>query len=256
MVKNEDDIIKDWIEYHGNIFGFNNLYIVDNCSTDNTYEICKEYISKGIFLTREFDYKKKGLLTTEYSKNLKCDFFIPLDIDEFICFYDKKNNRINNNDIIKYLESIVNVDYGVYKMKYLIPFKTNNSNGLTKFTHAVIQDNKENGKTFINCKKVGSAFSFDHGNYVPSNTYISSNLFLIHYHCRSHEQFFKKIISNVTGLGYPLDIGSLKALVEKNVCGVHHVYKMIEILENTDYNFDPKIAEKIKDDWIYIGNIY
>lgn len=225
MVKNEEDIIKEWIEYHGNIFGFNNLCIIDNFSTDNTHEICKEYISKGILLRQETDYKKKGILTSEYSKSIKCDIFIPLNIDEFICYYDKKNNSVNKSDIITYLESIFDINYGLHKMKYLIPIKTNNSIGLNKFTHARIKDDKDNAKTFINCKKVEPNFLFDHGNNVPSTTYISSKLYLIHYHCRSHDQLVKKTTANVVGL------------------------------ENSDCNFEPKLEEEIKDDWTSIENI-
>ena len=44
MVKDEDDIIREWIEYCGNLFSYENLYIIDNYSTNNTYEICKEYL--------------------------------------------------------------------------------------------------------------------------------------------------------------------------------------------------------------------
>ena len=38
MVKNEDDIVEHWIQYHGELFGYNNLYVVDNESNDGTYE--------------------------------------------------------------------------------------------------------------------------------------------------------------------------------------------------------------------------
>ena len=38
MVKNEEDIIEYWINYHGTIFGYRNIYIVDNYSDDGTYE--------------------------------------------------------------------------------------------------------------------------------------------------------------------------------------------------------------------------
>ena len=38
MVKNEVDIVVDWVFYHGFIFGYSNLYIIDNYSEDGTYE--------------------------------------------------------------------------------------------------------------------------------------------------------------------------------------------------------------------------
>lgn len=58
MVKDEDDIIEDWIIYHGEIFGYNNIFIFDNYSTDNTFNICQKYVKNGIHLLREGDYKK------------------------------------------------------------------------------------------------------------------------------------------------------------------------------------------------------
>jgi hypothetical protein len=38
MVKNEVDIVSDWILYHGYLFGFQNIFVIDNSSNDGTYE--------------------------------------------------------------------------------------------------------------------------------------------------------------------------------------------------------------------------
>ena len=43
MVKDEVDIVEDWLKYHGSIFGYQNLYVIDNFSTDGTYEILLKY---------------------------------------------------------------------------------------------------------------------------------------------------------------------------------------------------------------------
>ena len=69
MVKNEDDIIEDWINYHGKIFGYKNLHIIDNYSNDDTYNILLKYKSKGIHIYREHDYKIKGILLTRLINN-------------------------------------------------------------------------------------------------------------------------------------------------------------------------------------------
>ena len=61
MVKNENDIIEYWIKYHGKLFGYSNLYIVDNMSNDGTYEIIEFYQNYGVNLFREknsFEYEK------------------------------------------------------------------------------------------------------------------------------------------------------------------------------------------------------
>ena len=34
MVKGEVDIVNEWVLYHGSLFGFQNLYVIDNLSKD------------------------------------------------------------------------------------------------------------------------------------------------------------------------------------------------------------------------------
>jgi hypothetical protein len=77
------------------MFGFNNIYIIDNYSTDGTYEkimSLKEDTPINVF--RETDYKLKGNYMTDlikkYCKNEKYRFtilFFTNDIfmDECIC---------------------------------------------------------------------------------------------------------------------------------------------------------------------------
>lgn len=261
MVKNEDDIIREWIEYHGKIFGYNNLYIIDNNSDDNTFEICKEYTGKGLFLKQEDDYLKKGEYTTCYSKNTNCDIFIPLDIDEFLVYYNKDNNTVSKNNIVSYLENLLQSNVGIFKMNYLYPLKTNNDEGLQKFTHCILSnhfkdDVKDYGKTFIINKNVNNNFEFDHGNHVPVTNYIYSNLQLIHYQTRSHSQLLKKTFANVIGLGYNLELNELKKLSMNNACGKHHVDRMIYIMENPNCSLDPEYHSNIPNDWISLKEIF
>jgi len=89
MVKDEVDIIKDWVLYHSFLFGFNNIYVIDNYSVDGTYEVINKYKSL-INIFREANYKKKGI----YMKNLINKYCVnndkiafPIDIDEFIVYY-------------------------------------------------------------------------------------------------------------------------------------------------------------------------
>ena len=87
MVKNEEDIILEWIVYHGKLFGINNLFIIDNYSEDNTFYFCQKFIKYGLKLIRKDNYLAKGDYMTDilhYAKKLNYDIFIPLDIDEFV----------------------------------------------------------------------------------------------------------------------------------------------------------------------------
>ena len=96
MVKDEVDIIEYWIKYHGELFGYENLYIVDNMSTDGTYESIEFYKNYGVQLFREEDYKQKGEIMTRLIKETDSyDIAFPIDIDEFIVYYNEDENKIN-----------------------------------------------------------------------------------------------------------------------------------------------------------------
>jgi glycosyltransferase involved in cell wall biosynthesis len=256
MVKNEDDVVRQWIEYHGKIFGYENLYIVDNFSDDSTYEICKEYLAKGIHLFRGVDYSSKGDYMTHFKNTTGSDIFIPMDIDEFICYHDKDSNSVSKNGIVEYLHSILHSNNGVFKMNYLQPINTTDEDGLSKFTHAVLNDYKNAAKTFVVNKYLDPSFQFDHGNHYATNDYIMSDLVLIHYHERSHEQVYKKCLANVTGLGYSLDLDELKRLKENGCEGSHRVQQMIFIIENPTYKLGPVKNSEIYDDWIDIQHLF
>ena len=260
MVKNEDDIVEKWIEYHGEIFGYKNLIIIDNYSTDNTYNICRKYVQNGIILVRKDNYLLKGEYMTFYKNTIKSDIFIPLDIDEFICYYDKNNNTVSKKRdiIINYLMSLVksNLFNGIYKMNYIDPINTNNKRGLQKFTHGIINDYKNHAKTFVIKKYIPNDFVFDHGNHYYTDDYIMSDLYLIHYHARSHYQYVKKCSANITGLNYPINLDILKKMRDNNSCqGHHHINNMVSLLENPSRNFGPALNNNISDKWIYIKDI-
>lgn len=257
MVKNEDDIVRKWIEYYGNIFGYGNLYIIDNYSTDKTYEICEEYVKKGIHLLREPDYELKGIYMTHYKNHTHCDIFIPVDIDEFICYYNKNTNLVSKDKdkILNYLESLFNGKKGIFKMNYLNPINTNNADNLDKFTHGIVVDYKDMAKTFIINKNVDKNLTFDHGNHYKTNSYILSDLLLIHFHSRSHEQDLKKTIANVSGFGYSQNLENLRNLSRRKCKGWHHVDKLISVLENPRFTLGPKLNSNISNRWVFIKGI-
>jgi len=244
MVKDEDDIIEYWIKYYGNIFGYKNLYIIDNLSNDNTYNICKKYIKFGINLCQKNDYLKKGDYMMEIKNKVKCDFFIPVDIDEFIIL--KENNQFNCN-IINYFNILQKTKPNnlLFKMNYIFPYRTNNDKNIIKqFTHGYISDYGSFAKSFIQNSNKNN-IKINHGNHIMNNNYESTNLFLIHYHRRSSEQFKKKVINNVKGLNYILDINYLEKLLLKNkdCCGNHHVRYCIDLLKNKNKDFSPKLID-------------
>lgn len=244
MVKDECDIIEDWILYHGNIFGYHNLYIVDNESGDGTYEIIQKYQEKGVNVYRHPNYLEKGNIMKELINNNLCTIAFPLDIDEFIVYYHKESNKISIDNIVTYLHTLIETDnitannIGLYKCDYIhsklsTPSKQGYNRAVLECTRGRYDNNRTKNmtKAFFDTRKWNG--NIDHGNHFNTySEYIMSNLCLVHYHKRNLQQHKKKVINNIEGLGYnPNDLNALKQL-ENGCIGSHHVKEMIRILEN------------------------
>jgi len=238
MVKDEVDIIRDWIIYHGSMFGFSNLFIIDNNSTDGTFEAIKEF-NGLVNIFREPDYSKKG----EYMKKLidqNCsnEIAFPIDIDEFIVYFENNKISVDKELINNYFNNLGSCM--IYKCNYIISFiNANNLNGynraVAESTHGAYIDMGKNAKSFFNTKYYKGAI--DHGNHINTlddTNYHLTKLCLVHYHYRNTEQMKKKIVNNIKGLGYINDLEYLKNLYNNNnnCIGNHHVKSQIEVLEN------------------------
>jgi len=238
MVKGENDIVEDWVNYHGTIFGYNNIYVIDNYSKDGTYETLIKLKNKyNINVTRFPDYKKKGeymtFLLRYFGKN---EIVFPIDIDEFIVYYDKSSNTIDcdKERILNYISKLPKLPY--YKMNYIMS-KVLNSQGYSRAAieshNGYYSDYGSHAKTFFNSQIFKGVI--DHGNHYTKDRYFLTTLCLVHFHERNLDQIKKKVYNNIKGLGYnPFNLNVLKILQEKgkNVNGYHHINKQIKILEN------------------------
>jgi len=237
IVKDENDIVRDWIIYHGCMFGWQNIHVIDNYSTDGTYEIIQEF-KDLINIYREPDYKKKGEYMTRLIKhnsygNDKIAF--PIDIDEFIVYYDKDSNSkeicIDKDLINNYINNLP--PCRVYKANYLDPVLniSHESNRITtELDYANYSDMGHFAKSYVDTRYFHG--TIDHGNHIICNDYHLTKLALIHYHNRNIEQVKKKTYNNVVGLGY--NTNALHNIIRKNPnCeGNHHVKRLIEIQES------------------------
>jgi len=234
MVKDEVDIIKEWILYHGYLFGYTNLFIVDNFSTDGTFECIQEFKQLGVNIFREEDYIQKGNIMTklirEYCSN---GIAYPIDIDEFIVLYDKPNNTISadKDTILHYFSSLP--VRPVYKTNYIISKITNDGykNAVEESVCGTYSDYGHFAKSFFHTSLFND--SIDHGNHYCTEEYFFTDLVLLHYHHRSLDQMKKKIYNNVQGLGYDIhNMEELKRLEINGCSGHHHVKNIIQLLEN------------------------
>lgn len=236
MVKGEIDVVKDWVVYHGKLFGFENLHVIDNYSKDGTFEVLQSLkVQYNINIYRLPDYKKKGEYMTYLMKRYGVNqIAFPIDIDEFIVYFDEKKNAISVDAgvINEYVNNLPVLP--VFSMNYIIPKITE----VGGFSRAVKQskygkytDYESFAKKFFNTTVFHG--SMDHGNHYQTHEYKLSNLCLIHYHCRNLEQMKKKIYNNIVGLGYPpFDVNRLKMLLKQNpnCAGNHHIKYQINVL--------------------------
>ena len=235
IVKDEVDIVEEWLIYHGCMFGWSNIFIIDNYSSDGTWEKINEF-KDLINIFREDDYKKKGV----YMRNLineHChdgEIAFPIDIDEFIVYYDNNTISVDKNFINNYINTLP--QYTLYKADYIDALITK-ENGYEKASQEINYGRYSSlgnvSKTYFNTAYFKGAI--DHGNHIPSDDYYLTKICLVHYHSRNMEQMKKKVLNNITGLGNHNDLNYLQNLIKSQPdCeGNHHVRNQIRILDGT-----------------------
>jgi hypothetical protein len=124
MTKNEFPMIKSWIVFHGSIYGFENLYIIDG--SDDSRAI--EYLdSVSIKLGVHVQHSQSSLneIASEFNQIFKklvdkCDFLIKMDTDEFLALYNPESHSISveKAEIIDYLSNNITYDGSMYKASY------------------------------------------------------------------------------------------------------------------------------------------
>lgn len=96
MQKNEATLLEPWILWHAAIFGFTNLTVIDNGSTDPAVlDLQDRYERKGVQIVRDHtshsDFLHKGDVIAgiirQWDAENACDFAVPLDCDEFLTVF-------------------------------------------------------------------------------------------------------------------------------------------------------------------------
>mmetsp|Transcript_40992 Transcript_40992/g.98158 ORF Transcript_40992/g.98158 Transcript_40992/m.98158 type:complete len:574 (-) Transcript_40992:3299-5020(-) len=95
MCKNEWPLIRDWIWYHGEIFGFENLYVLDGSTTDNgNYRFTKPFLDQArdqygvnvIFSPSSLSELMTEIVDLALAIAPSCDFIMKMDPDVYLTF--------------------------------------------------------------------------------------------------------------------------------------------------------------------------
>jgi len=232
IVKDEADIVRDWVVYHAAIVGPKNILVLDNKSTDGTLDIL---VAMRVPFLSVDDYKKKGEYMTDFLRRHPNELVIPMDIDEFLVGYNRATNTISTENLLQKLVSLPVVP--VYKMPYVQARCTRECSRATlQCERGAFDERGGFDKTFFHTRIFKGVV--DHGNHYPTEQYFKAPFALVHYHHRNMEQMKLKVKNNCAGLGHNLEnLDELRALAKARGCnGWHHVQNWVDMQEGT-YTF-------------------
>jgi hypothetical protein len=210
-------MIQYWLEYHAAIFGAENIGIINHDSHHNeTLEIFQIWQQKGIHLTySNASYQLKGELTHHALQSWFPDahIYIPLDVDEFIIFYNQTNKipQANRTAIRTHFSNLWNAQqqrktlcWGMLHTHNSHPISINDTMETIRY-FAPYTRPSYNTKKFV--KNTPKFQGLDHGNHCPifnDTSCLSCTMVekigLLHYHFRSPLETAKRAIVDLIGL--------------------------------------------------------
>ena len=232
FAKNEGPYFKEWIEYH-RLLGVEKFYIYDNESTDNTKEVLRPYIEKGIVVYDMFSFSgdwpatQKKLSTKAVKKyRNETKWLALIDIDEFIV--PMRHNSIV--DFLKDFESFSQVTVH-YKFFGFCGHKTKPEGLILENYLYSIEDadtgaesviNRNTGKVILNPRAalgrifehyspvIGMPVDENKAPYLqdPCKSGATTNIIALnHYWTKSEEEFSKRPLRNEWRLAKFRDAG-------------------------------------------------
>lgn len=255
MTKNEKYLIKHWIQYHGEIFGYDSLHIIDDSDDIDVLNYYKSIDHLGITLYRNKDSNLNNLADkiTSIMHSLKdsCDFLIKLDTDEFIGRYYVNTNdiSIDKSDI---LDSINSLEINGNKYRVLYSIRSNPTKDLNDPLEYQIFCNpyfEEGYKSFF----YSQTFQYcdlgcHNGTLISpynSSIYNKTNLVIIHYHNQKFEQYIDNCKRSVISHGVIFENDSIENQISKTYN--HYMSKgnsWHKSMEYNNYLVDPTFKQK------------
>jgi len=248
FIKNEDHLIRDWLDYHGKIFPWWAIHVYDNISTDETYTILSEYKNRyGINVYQTNNFKGKGdIISSKISsyKNQPCICF-PLDADEFIALHNNDKICKDPDTIKKYIISLYNRGE-IYNTKgwlsacperevYTDPVKQ-----MTKFKWELTS--RECCKRFFQANTFVSTDLGFHKGKSQNNIIVDSDIVYLHYHDTGRSRRLFRCEEIITAHG--IDLNTIK----QRVGDPGEIPKYVD----TTFNGVSRVNEYInQNNWVY-----
>ena len=225
VTKNETDLLEDFVHYHGSIFGYSNVVLIDNDSDcEIVLELYRKFRRMGVIVEKHSSYRgpSQGEAFTKYMSKYRhqCKFMVGLDTDEFIQFPDfmtiTKNfsqktsvpylrNRFrayfsglrsdaSKFNVVTYFNSVPDPSDITYKdQKVLRPARD-----IVHFSQAPAKPKK----CFFRSETFLSTVNGCHNGEVSKGVEVTSNLCYVHFHSTGARRSVERARSIVAGYGY------------------------------------------------------
>lgn len=151
IAKNENNYIKEWVDYHLNL-KFDHIFLYDN-NDINGEKISDKINNENVSIIdyRGRKYAQPDAYTNCFNVNKSLyDWFLFIDIDEFLVL--EKTNDIHDflNDSIFENSNIIRLYWKHFDDNDLIKVENDNYNVINRFTREIIHRHNCAGKSFIN----------------------------------------------------------------------------------------------------------
>ena len=219
VTKNETDLLEDFVQYHGSIFGFSNVVLIDNDSDCKVVlELYREFRRMGVVVEKHSSYRgqSQGEAFTKYMSKYRhqCKFMVGLDTDEFIQFPDLMHSctsvaNLKNRfrayfsglrsdaskfNVVTYFNSVPDPSDITYKdQKVLRPARD-----IVHFSQAPAKPKK----CFFRSETFLSTVNGCHKGKVSSGVEVTSKLCYVHFHSTGARRSVERARSIVAGYGY------------------------------------------------------
>lgn len=228
MQKNEHQLLKPWLLYHGMRFGFKNLFVYDNGSNrEDCIKTLKDFEQIGVNViwdkNTKIDFERKGVVFSEKIKSLSTEFlfYFPMDCDEFLAAeFEPGDIKIDQESIYASLSSYVDKDAplsigAAYDNNPLYPnsFVRNRNQRKTFFYRETCD--------FLDC-------GFHIGRTFSKKEPIRTNIVYFHYHFKDYDSYVESAKEKLKGRISDFSKDSLDAFRERKGQGHHVVGKLIE----------------------------
>jgi hypothetical protein len=120
FVKDESYLLGTWIPYHGSLFGFDNLYLVDQGSSDGSHALYEKFRARGLRVHRtRLDLRHRAAVLTRLMRRHRrgARVLISLDADEFVCLDKNGGVHVDKADILRAIAGLP-ADVFKYRLGY------------------------------------------------------------------------------------------------------------------------------------------